>query len=297
MDMSKRRAYWVDELILLSGSFGNDTSKLLKELESEIKREGITSLMEHLRFCGALPEKYGHDSSEEKLYSKYTDALLSECFTSLGLSSVVLTTRADSADVQATANDFSLVADAKAFRLSRTAKNQKDFKIQAMDGWRDGLDYAIVVSPIYQLPNKTSQIYQQAISRNVCILSYTHLSTLVALGNRTSKKTAQKCLHDTLKTLTALNPSKDASEYWMNINKSFIAGLENHVDIWVNEKKESIRALELVKLEGVKYLRLERDRILKLSHSEAIKELVAMTGLEARISKIESITHGNLLGD
>ena len=33
---------------------------------------------------------------------------------------------------------YSLVADAKAFRLSRTAKNQKDFKVQAMDGlaWR-----------------------------------------------------------------------------------------------------------------------------------------------------------------
>ena len=71
----KRRDFWVEEIRKLSGNFGNDTEKLEKELEAEIKKNGISSLIEHLRLCGNIPESYGHDTSEEKLYSKYTDFL------------------------------------------------------------------------------------------------------------------------------------------------------------------------------------------------------------------------------
>ena len=130
----KRRAYWVAELAKLSGSFGDDSTKVIEELRTEIAKDGNEALLDHLRLCGAIPEQYGHDSSEEKLYSKYTDALISESLSAIGLRSAVIDARGDSADVQARAVAYSLVADAKAFRLSRTAKNQKDFKIQAMDG-------------------------------------------------------------------------------------------------------------------------------------------------------------------
>ena len=141
----KRRRYWVAELAKLSGSFGDDSTKIIAELRAEIAKDGGDALLDHLRLCGAMPEQYGHDSSEEKLYSKYTDAVISESLSEVGLRSAVIAARADAADVQARGGGYSLVADAKAFRLSRTAKNQKDFKVQAMDGWRNGLDYAVVV--------------------------------------------------------------------------------------------------------------------------------------------------------
>ena len=86
--------------------------------------------------------------------------------------------------------DYSFVADAKAFRLSRTAKNQKDFKVEAMDGWKHGKPFAMVVCPVYQLPSRTSQIYQQAVARSVCICTYTHLAVLV----RYAKITGQSIL-------------------------------------------------------------------------------------------------------
>lgn len=159
LEARKRRKYWISELAKLSGSFGDDSTKMITELRAEIGKEGAEALLDHLRLCGAVPEHYGHDSSEEKLYSKYTDAIISETLTAIGLKSVVINARADTADVQAHGGGYSLVADAKAFRLSRTAKNLKDFKIQAMDGWRNGLDYAVAVCPIYQLPNRTRQIY------------------------------------------------------------------------------------------------------------------------------------------
>lgn len=296
IEAKKRREYWVLELEKLSGSFGNDSARLLEELNAELKKDSTPALLDHLRVCGALPERYGHDSSEEKLYSKYTDAVISESLSCLGLQSSVITTRADAADVQARAQNYSLVADAKAFRLSRTAKNQKDFKVQAMDGWRGGLDYAVVVCPIYQLPGRTSQIYQQAVARNVCILSYSHLAALVALTAARSAKAAEAGLLKVLKTVATLHPSKSANDYWVGINRALVAALGANADLWTAEKKASLEGLALVKEESLKYLRSERNRLLGLSHQEALDELLQATGLTSRITQVEQVQHGNLLG-
>lgn len=292
----ERRTYWVAELSKLSGSFGDDSTKMVEELRREISLKGNDALIDHLRFCGAMPEHYGHDSSEEKLYSKYTDAVISESLSAIGLQSIVITARADAADVQARGQAFSLVADAKAFRLSRTAKNQKDFKVHAMDGWRNGLDYALVVCPIYQLPTRSSQIYQQAIARNVCILSYSHLAVFVALAARQNKKAAEKGFHAVLKSVSILHPSKNAVDYWTGINRAFVVSLKGDADLWTAEKIVSAEALGVVKDESLRYLISERNRLLGLSHKEALKELIRMAGLDSRIAQVERIEHGQLLG-
>lgn len=291
----ERRAYWVAELAKLSGSFGDDAGRMIEELRRELEREGGEALLDHLRLCGALPEEYGHDSSEEKLYSKYTDAILSESFHALGLQSTILTTRADAADVQARARDFSLVADAKAFRLSRTAKNQKDFKVQAMDNWRGGLDYAVIVCPIYQLPSRNSQIYQQAIARNVCILSYCHFAVLVGLAMRRGAAVAEATLLEVLRAVSLLNPGKGAVDYWTGVNGALLRSLGNDADLWTLEKTASLEGLSLVKEESLRYLRFELNRLLGLSHQEALDELIRMSGLQSRIDMVERIEHGFLL--
>lgn len=295
-EAKKRRIYWVAELEKLSGSFGDDSAKMIAELQAEIARDGKDALVDHLRVCGAMPEQYGHDSSAEKLYSKYTDAVICEALGALGLRSAVITARADAADVQARASSYSLVADAKAFRLSRTAKNQKDFKVQAMDGWRNGLDYAVVVCPIYQLPGRTSQIYQQAIARNVCILSYCHLAALVVLSCKRSQKTAEAGLLQILRSVSQLHPSKSAADYWTGINRALVAALRKDVDLWTEEKKASLDGLMVVKNEALIYLRTERNRLLGLSHKKALAELLRSAGLDSRIAQVERIQHGDLLG-
>lgn len=292
-----RRKHWVAELAKLSGSFGDDSSKMIEELRAEIAKGGREALLDHLRLCGAMPEQYGHDSSEEKLYSKYTDAVICESLTAIGLRSTVIAARADSADVQARASGYSLVADAKAFRLSRTAKNQKDFKVQAMDGWRNGLDYAVVVCPIYQLPSRTSQIYQQAIARNVCILSYSHLAALVGLAMRRGGPTAAKGLGKVLKSVSVLHPSKNATDYWAGINGALVASLKGDGHLWTAEKTASLEALAVAKEESLTYLRAERNRLLGLSHKQALEELIRLAGLDSRIAQVERVEHGDLLGD
>jgi len=290
----QNRQYWVEEISRLSGRFGDDSGKVEQELLSEIKKNGKDSLLGHLRLCGAIPEKYGHDTSEEKLYSKYTDILLHEAFKSTGFTSVVLKERADVADVECVNDEYGFVADAKAFRMSRTAKNQKDFKVQAMDGWKHGKPYAMVVCPVYQLPSRDSQIYQQAISRSVCILSYTHLSVLVRYAEFSCDR-AMKLLLEIFKTVESLNPSKDATSYWQAVNRTIICFDDRVRSFWKEEKIASVEAIDISKKEALEYLASERERIMRLSKEDAIKEILLVNKIENRIKVIKSVNYNGLL--
>lgn len=290
-----RRAYWVEEIRKLSGDFGDDSDRLEKELIDEIKNHGFQSLIDHLRLCGDIPESYGHDSSEEKLYSKYTDSMLAEAFKAIGLKSLVLKERADAADVEAFAKKYSFVADAKSFRLSRTAKNQKDFKVQAMDGWKRGKPYAMVVCPIYQLPTKSSQIYEQASSRNVCVFTYSHLAMLVSFSLSEGKEKAEELIYEIFKTIPALNPSKDASAYWYAINRTMLGFSKNIEQLWKDEKLAAFESIAAAKEEALTFLANEREKIMRMSHEEALLELVRVHKIESKIKVIRSVSDNGIL--
>ena len=290
----KNRQYWIEEIRKLSGNFGDDSDKLEKELETEIKKNGISSLIDHLRLCGNIPESYGHDTSEEKLYSKYTDCLLSLAYSSLGLKSLVLKERADAADVEAFAKDYSLVADAKAFRLSRTAKNQKDFKVQAMHGWKRGKPYAMVVCPIYQLPTSSSQIYQQATTQNVCIFTYSHLALLLSYSQVEGQAKAQQLLKKIFETIKALNPSKNATDYWLAVNKTILSFSKKIQPIWDIEKGVATERISIAKEEALTFLAQEREKIMRMTHKEALEELIKVRKIESKIKTINAIYDNGL---
>ena len=285
----KTRQYWIEEIRKLSLNFGNNIDKLEKELEAEIKKNGVPSLIDHLRLCGNIPESYGHDTSEEKLYSKYTDCLLSLAYTAIGLKSLVLKERADAADVEAFAKDYSFVADAKAFRLSRTAKNQKDFKVQAMHGWKRGKPYAMVVCPIYQLPTSSSQIYQQATTQNVCIFTYSHLAVLLSYSEKEGQTKAQQLLKKIFETVETLNPSKNATDYWLAINKTILSFSKAIEPLWSIEKEVVTESIAISKEEALTFLAQEREKIMRMSHNEALRELIKLHKIESRMKTINAV--------
>ncbi len=290
------RSYWINEISRLSGNFGVDVEKVEDEIGQEIQNKGINALLGHLRLCGAIPEKYGHDTSEEKLYSKYTDIVIHEAYLWMGFNSAVLKERADAADVECVNDDYSFIADAKAFRLSRTAKNQKDFKIQAMDSWKHGKPYAMVVCPVYQLPSRTSQIYQQASTRSVCIGTYTHLAVFVRYAEESSKENAMELVHSVFKEVETMNPSKDAATYWQIVNHLILDFDEKIRDLWKEEKRASIESIHISKEEALSFLASERERIMKLSKEQAIKEVLKSSKIENKVKAIQSVVGNNLLG-
>lgn len=294
-DEIDNRCYWVGEIENLSGNFGNDFERLQQELSDEVASQGMTSLLAHVRLCGAIPEQYPHDSSAEKLYSKYTDALLAEAFNFIGIKSLVLTERADVADVECVVEDFSFVADAKAFRLSRTAKNQKDFKVQAMDNWKHGKKYAVVVCPSYQLPSRTSQIYLQAITRNVCVFSYSHLAVLVKIAEQHGQRVATKAMQNVFEVISTLHPTKDSQSYWRGVNSALIASHEGIAPVWREEKLAMVDSIRIAKTEALTQLATERERIMRLSHNDALKELVRKSNIENRENVIRAVSDSGIL--
>jgi type II restriction enzyme len=290
-----RRFYWVDEIRKISGNFVDDFTKLENELHKEIGADGLSALLDHLRLCGNIPESYDPDSGEEHLYSRYTDTLLCESFKAIGLKSIVLTERSDAADVEAFGKAYSFVADAKAFRLSRTAKNQKDFKVQAMDGWKHGKPYAMVVCPIYQLPVKSSQIYEQASARNVCLFTYSHLAILALFAKSEGNAKAEEMLEAVFKSISALNPSKDASSYWTAVNKTMLDYSDKVTDLWKNEKQAAVESIAIAKNEALVFLANEREKIMRMSHEEALLELVRVHKIKSKIEIIKSVSSNNIM--
>ena len=290
-----RRYRWLEEIVQLSGHFGNDSTRIEAEILADLNADGCDAIVDHLRLAGAIPESYGHDSSEEKLYSKYTDALLSTSFTHIGMNSIVLSERADAADVEAATQAYSLVADAKAFRLSRTAKNQKDFKVEAMHGWKRGKPFALVVCPIYQLPSRSSQIYHQAVSRTVCIFTYSHLAVLVRLAEASSQSVALDVLHKILMSTENLNPTKDAVPYWHQINQTMLGAHPMVSALWRDEKLANLESIAAAKEEGLVALSNERTRILRMSHTEAIQALINDKNIDGRVRVINAVSDTGLL--
>ena len=272
-DTKKRRATWLDKISIGGKAFGDVSAAFEKELNVETQKDGNGAILDHLRVCGHIPEKYAHDSSEEKLYSKYTDSVISHAFASLGMASRVLTERADAADVEVKASDYTFVADAKAFRLSRTAKNQKDFKVQAMDGWRGKNDFAIVVCPIYQLPKRESQIYQQAVSRNVCVFSYSHLCVLVRIADALSTNDADRLLKYILTGISNLPVSKSAEVYWNFINNEIRSYSEGAKTIFLSEIQAEKESVNFAREEGINFYSGEEKRIESLDFQTVVKEL------------------------
>ncbi len=288
-----QRELWIENIHGSRGDFATAVEVVESQLRGQFQSHPKL-LLGHLRFCGVIPEVLAHDSTAEKLYSKYTDILLALAFEALGIASLVVTERSDTADVECVAKDFAFVADAKAFRLSRTAKNQKDFKIAAMHTWKRGKPFAMVVCPLFQLPNSKSQIYQQAASLNVCLFSYTHLVVLLRLVKALGQNKVRQLLQQIFQTVAAMNPSQDAVSYWKQINSQMLDFAPESQAIWLLEKEHADSALKYLKDEALTYVAQERERIMRMSRANAIKELLKANNLDSRVKVIEKVSSNQL---
>lgn len=288
------RLRWIDRIGQVGSEFSADADHLEQELADDIRNHGGTALIGHLRLCGAIPEAYAYDSSAEKLYAKYTDLVIHEAFKSIGLTSVVLSERTGTADVECECESYSFVADAKAFRMSRTAKNQKDFKVQALNDWKFGKHYAMIVCPVYQLPSRTSQIYQQAIARSVCVFTYTHLACLVRYAERVGAAASTRLLQDVFSSIEKMLPTKSANDYWHAVN-GVLLRRSSMTDFWREEKIALLESVEVAREDALSVLAEERRRVMSLSRQEAIQEVLKGRRLDTRVRAVESVTANGLL--
>jgi len=255
-------------------------------LENQLLDVSKKQLTDNIIECGILPEMFVHDSSEEKLWAKYSDIVLALSLQKLGIDAVVLGARGNSADVFGKTPNYTIVGDAKTFRLSRTAKNQKDFKISALDSWRKGNNYAMLLSPLSQYPKRASQIYAQAIQRNVTLISYTHLYFLIdnfknqdiqhmwETGNR-------------LKEQLSISQLTSSELYWMAIDETVCSVVDKSSSDLELYKQLEIEKTKEIGNEGITYWKNKINEFNLLSKEEAIKLLVKSEKIEVKIKTIE----------
>ncbi len=256
------------------------------KLENQISNTTRKQLSENIIECGILPEMFEHDSSEEKLWAKFSDIVLSQALNHLGIKSEVLGARGNSADVYGKTNKYTIVGDAKTFRLSRTAKNQKDFKVSALDSWRQGNSYAMLVAPLSQYPNRSSQIYQQAIDKNVTLLSYTHLNFLLDFHKIQNLQSIWE-IGNVLKKTTKTNHLSSSSNYWEAIDNITCDAVSKSTNDLKKYKLIEIAKTKEIGNEGITYWKNKIKEFSKLSKEEAVKLLIKSEKIEAKIKTIE----------
>lgn len=267
-----------------------DASALLENCVNE-----DATFVETLKQIGTIPESLTHDSTEEKLFSKASDAVLSRAFREIGLKSTVLKERGDSADVLAESPiyGYTLVADAKAFRMSRTAKNQKDFKVVALSGWRKDSEYAVLCSPYFQYPSKSSQIYSQAIDHNVCLLSWEHLIFLIENGIKESTDLSFSPLWafcDTYSHEVLHSDMKKCFIPQFNATLLKLIGLSN--ELLVNQLKRQIVTISERGNQEKLFWQEEIEKIECYSREEAISELIKAKKIHEKIVQIDTYIKG-----
>lgn len=252
------------------------------KLEQHIKDLPREDISGGLLDCGIIPESFAHDSSEEKLWAKYCDILLSQSLTYLGIKAQVIRARGHSADVFGQTDEYTLVGDAKAFRLSRTAKNQKDFKVAALDDWRRSNTFACLIAPLNQFPNIRSQIYTQAEQRKVTLLSYVHLKFLLDHPPKTS-------LFALWSAPSSLAPSPEAKRYWQVVDQTLLELTQQNDHTWQYYKQQENSHTIKIGQEGVEYWKEVMATYQTLSQKEAVARLIKAEKIEQKIAVIESV--------
>ena len=250
--------------------------------------DNILNLVSHI---GTIPECIAHDSTEEKLFSKASDAILSRAFRELGLKSSVISERADSADViaQSIVHNYTLVADAKSFRLSRTAKNQKDFKVSALSGWRKDNDYAVLCSPYFQYPRSQSQIYAQAIDNNVCLLGWEHVRFLLTHGIKECERINLSTLWNFSETLSHTVVVANRKKCFTNtFDKVLLSVIGQTQTVFDRALAAYIQDITQRGAAEKSYWENERESISTYTHEQAISELIKSKKIDEKIRQIDS---------
>lgn len=278
---------YIIKTLSVNENFQNASDKIQNIIFNLSKNNFIPLITE----IGSIPEDISHDSTEEKLYTKVSDIILAKCFIELGLKAQVIRERANCADVivQSIYHDYSLVADAKAFRLSRTAKNQKDFKVESMVHWRCDNNYSVLCCPYFQYPKNNSQIYGSAINGNVSLFSWEYFSILLQENIQENPQMNLATLWDFSGTLSTSTTVADMNlrflEKQNNYIKLFLKLSEIDFDKYLSSFKKNIVARGNAEIQ---YWEQEISNIKEYSREQAIEMLIKSLKLNEKINAINN---------
>ncbi len=260
----------------------------VKNLLSSLGELSISQLNDHLAVAGFIPEIFSHDSTEEKMYAKYCDILIFGCLEQMGLEARLCEERADYADVVAEKKgSYRIVADGKAFRLSRTALNPKDYKIEPLDGWRKkaSADYACLVGPLGQFPGNDSRLYREAVQTNATLLTYIHLQFILSTKN--PNKFNYEALWNTSSEIRKSGSAISGDLYWSKVEEALcrcIGASKSDLERFIEKARQHANS-QANKEAG--YWETEKKKILSLTKEELQAMLLDSQKIQQKIDTIK----------
>ena len=177
--------------------------------------------------------------------------------------------------------------------MSRTAKNQKDFKINSLNNWRGNSDYAILCNPYFQYPKKASQIYSQSMNYNVCLFSWEHFIFLI----KNNIKENNKINFESIWNFGQYNSNKvlvsNRKECFLNnFNKYLCINIDKNEDDFTYILRNQKSKIKNRCNNEILYLENEIKLINNYSKEEAIKELIKSKKLKEKIKHINDFIKG-----
>ena len=162
--------------------------------------------------------------------------------------------------------------------------------MEALDKWREGADFACLVSPFYQYPSRSSQIYAQAIRYNVALLSYAHLAFMV------QHAAIDRPLSVELRALwevgKSLRENRSASAYWSAVDGAMLQLTGRQKVEWEAHKSMALARLPEQGAEQIAYWEGEKASLLQLSRDELVEALVEALKIDEKIAVIQKTTSG-----
>ncbi len=291
----QQRLHWVAEIGRRGRNYVAGFQHLESQLGKEVEHFGADALLLHIRLCGVVPECFPRGSGEERLYRKYTDSVIHQAFKALGLDSRTQNRPGDAPGVECVCDQFSFVAESVAFRMSRVARNQKDFDLHAIHRWKQGRPFGMLVAPINQLPFRFGQIYRDAALLAILVCSYSHLAVLVRYAQEADGAKAIALLHEAFRVVRGIPPAKNAGPYWQALNGAFLGSDARMQGLWREEKSALQESIALGRAEALRFLNEERKSIEDLSRQEAIDELLNWRKLNNRVQAVQQVRNNGLV--
>ncbi|HHF5319458.1 TPA: HindIII family type II restriction endonuclease [Haemophilus influenzae] len=282
-------------LSLIENLTNQEFKQATNSLISFIYKLNRNEVIELVRSIGILPEAIKPSSTQEKLFSKAGDIVLAKAFQLLNLNSKPLEQRGNAGDVIALSKEFNygLVADAKSFRLSRTAKNQKDFKVKALSEWREDKDYAVLTAPFFQYPTTKSQIFKQSLDENVLLFSWEHLAILLQLDLEETNIFSFEQLWNFPKKQSKKTSVSDAENNFMrDFNKYFMDLFKIDKDTLNQLLQKESNFIEERSLIEKEYWKKQINIIKNFTREEAIEALLKDINISSKIETIDSFIKG-----
>ncbi|MFY7788003.1 MAG: HindIII family type II restriction endonuclease, partial [Thermoflexibacteraceae bacterium] len=85
-----------------------------------------------------------------------------------------------------------------------------------------------------------------------------------------------------------------ATDYWITINKTMLTFSAKIQALWEIEKGVATESIAVAKAEALTFLAQEREKIMRMSHQEALRELLNVYKIESKMNIVTEISDNEL---